>query len=108
MGGKYWYGFTNSQSIKGQFKVYALDLPGFGESQLPKEVFDSADYARIVKKFIDMMGIEGHILIGHSFGGKLSILLANKYPSMVEKMVLINSWPNTQKGNRLLFKGLHF
>ncbi len=77
--------------LKAKFKVYALDLPGFGESQLPKEVFDSADYARIVKKFIDMMGIERLILIGHSFGGKLSILLANKYPSMVEKMVLINS-----------------
>ena len=77
--------------LKPHFKVYALDLPGFGMSEEPKEVFGSSDYARIVKSFLDEMGVEKVILIGHSFGGKISILLGLSHPEMVDKMVLINS-----------------
>ncbi len=36
--------------LKPDFKVYAIDLPGFGESEAPKEIFNSWDYAKIVKK----------------------------------------------------------
>jgi pimeloyl-ACP methyl ester carboxylesterase len=77
--------------LKPHFKVYALDLPGFGKSTEPKEVFGSEDYARIVKKFMDKMKIQKIILIGHSFGGKVSIWLGSKYPEMVDKIVLIDS-----------------
>ncbi len=77
--------------LKHHFKVYALDLPGFGKSTEPKEVFGSDDYARVVKKFMDKMNIEKVILIGHSFGGKVSIWLGSKYPEMVDKIVLIDS-----------------
>lgn len=77
--------------LKKDFKVYAVDLPGFGNSQKPKEVFSSEDYARIIKKFADAMDIKKAIVIGHSFGGKISILLATYYPELVKKLVLIDS-----------------
>jgi pimeloyl-ACP methyl ester carboxylesterase len=77
--------------LKPYFKVYALDLPGFGESTEPKEVFGSQDYGRIVKKFIDKMNIDKIILIGHSFGGKVSIWLGSMYPEIIDKIVLIDS-----------------
>ncbi|GFN36285.1 alpha/beta fold hydrolase [Tepidimicrobium xylanilyticum] len=77
--------------LKPYFRVYAVDLPGFGESDKPKEVFGSEDYARILKEFIDKMGVKKIVLIGHSFGGKLSILLGIKYPEIIDKIVLINS-----------------
>ncbi|NLJ98243.1 MAG: alpha/beta hydrolase [Tissierellia bacterium] len=77
--------------LKPYFKVYALDLPGFGESEEPKEVFNSKDYARVVKGFLDAMKVKKVILIGHSFGGKISILLGSSYPEMVDKIVLIDS-----------------
>ena len=35
------------------YKVYALDLPGFGESQEPKEVIGSFGYVEIVKEFLE-------------------------------------------------------
>ncbi|MBZ2174169.1 alpha/beta hydrolase [Schnuerera sp. xch1] len=77
--------------LKHNFNVYALDLPGFGQSQEPKQAFNSKDYARVVKKFIDTMGIDKIILIGHSFGGKISIILSTHYPEIIEKIVLIDS-----------------
>ncbi|HHV26398.1 alpha/beta hydrolase [Anaerosalibacter bizertensis] len=77
--------------LKKDFKVYALDFPGFGESQEPKEIYGVYDYARITKKFIDKMGMEEVILIGHSFGGRVSIVLSSQYNNLVKKMVLIDS-----------------
>lgn len=77
--------------LKDKFKVHAIDLPGFGESEEPKEPIDSFRYADIVKTYMDKLGIEDVILIGHSFGGKLSIILGNKYPQLVKKIVLVNS-----------------
>lgn len=77
--------------LKDKFRVHALDLPGFGKSEEPHEPIDSFKYADIVKNYMDTMGIKKVILIGHSFGGKLSIILGSKYPEIVEKIVLVNS-----------------
>lgn len=77
--------------LKDKFKVHALDLPGFGNSKEPKNPMDSFEYANIVKAYMDKMEIERVTLIGHSFGGKISIILGNKYPEIIEKIVLINS-----------------
>lgn len=77
--------------LSGTHKVIAVDLPGFGDSEAPKEVFGSFHYADILKQLIDMLDLEKLSLIGHSFGGKLSIILATRYPELVEKVVLIDS-----------------
>ncbi len=77
--------------LKDKFRVHSLDLPGFGESDEPKEPIDSFKYADIVKSYMDNMEIKKTTLIGHSFGGKLSIILGSKYPEMVDKIVLVNS-----------------
>lgn len=77
--------------LKENYRVYALDLPGFGKSEEPKEVFDSFKYVEIVKKFLEKMEISKASFLGHSFGGKLSIILSVKHPEMVDKLVLIDS-----------------
>lgn len=77
--------------LKDRFKVYAVDLPGFGESEQPKGVWGNYEYADIVKKFIDKMEMDEVILMGHSHGGRISIILANKYPKLIKRMVLIDS-----------------
>lgn len=77
--------------LKNRFRVFAMDFPGCGKSQEPSEILGAYDYARITKKFIDAMGIKDVILIGHSHGGRVSLVLANKYPDLVKKMILIDS-----------------
>lgn len=73
------------------FRVYAIDFPGFGQSEEPSEVFGVYDYARITKKFIDNFNMDEVILIGHSFGGRVSIVLSSQYKNLVKKMILIDS-----------------
>lgn len=80
-----------SNLIKDRYRVIVVDLPGFGNSDEPKEVFDSFDYVRIIMKFLDEMGIYKSTFIGHSFGGKISAIIAAKYPNQVDKLILIDS-----------------
>ena len=72
-------------------KVYALDLPGFGKSQVPPTAWDSSDYARFVTAFLEKFGIPKAHLIGHSFGGRISIILSAEHPEKVDKLILVDS-----------------
>lgn len=72
-------------------KVYALDGPGFGCSEDPKEVFSTYDYAEVVKDFMEIKGIDKADFIGHSFGGKTLIALSTTYQELVNKLVLVDA-----------------
>ena len=76
--------------LKDKCRVVALDLPGFGESDIPKKPWNSYDYADCIKKFIDKVGLKNIILFGHSHGGRISIILSGNY-NIVRKLVLIDS-----------------
>lgn len=80
-----------SNIIKDRYRVILLDLPGFGESQEPKEVYNSFDYVNIVLEFMEKLNIESATFIGHSFGGKISSIIAANHPHLVDKLVLIDS-----------------
>ena len=68
------------------FVVYNLDLPGFGESDEPKRAYSVEDYSEFLRAFIIKEEIEEPILIGHSFGCRIALHYALKYP--VNRMVL--------------------
>lgn len=69
-------------------KVYNLDLPGHGQSQEPPEVWGVADYTAAVEDFIDRLNLTDPILIGHSFGGRIELLLSSRRP--ISKMVIVD------------------
>ena len=71
-------------------KFYALDLPGFGRSQLPQRPFSVGDYAEVVKSFMAKLEIQSAAIIGHSFGGRIAIKLASAYPELISKLVLVD------------------
>lgn len=72
-------------------RVYNLDLPGFGKSDEPKEVYGIREYVSVLEKFIRLNGIHRPILIGHSFGGRMSILYSALHPEDVHKVILVDS-----------------
>jgi len=77
--------------LKDKCRVVALDLPGFGESDIPNKPWDSFNYAEFIKNFIDEIGIKDIILFGHSHGGRISIILSSKYDILIKKLILIDS-----------------
>jgi len=71
--------------------VYTLDLPGFGGSPLPQGVSNLHDYAKLVVKFCKYLKIGKIVLIGHSLGGRVGILLAQPNSGLkVEQLILID------------------
>ncbi|MBR6523329.1 MAG: alpha/beta hydrolase [Clostridia bacterium] len=80
-----------ADALSGSFKVWLLDLPGFGQSDLPPEDWDVYAYADFVKRFADTLEIVNPILIGHSFGGRLSIILSAKKIMTPPKIILVDS-----------------
>ena len=56
------------------FKHIYLDMPGFGKST-NNMILTTEDYAHIVQLFLDELGVNASIAMGHSFGGKISTLL---------------------------------
>ena len=72
--------------LKSHFVVYNLDFPGFGQSDEPSEAWSNEDYVEFLKKFVDKLKIKNPIIIGHSFGCRVALYYAYKYP--VYKMCL--------------------
>lgn len=72
-----------------EFNIVIIDLPGFGKSEEPKEVWSLYDYVECVKYILDSLDIKEPILVGHSFGGKISLLYASIYK--IKKLVLFGS-----------------
>lgn len=71
------------------FKVYTLDFPGFGGSDIPDSVWGVEEYTRMLEGFVKELNIESPILIGHSFGGRVSILYGSRNDT--HKIVLVDA-----------------
>lgn len=77
--------------LMSQYRIISIDLPGFGESTPPDHVINSLEFMEIVHKFIVKMGLTEISYVGHSFGGKVGILLSATYPDLVRNLILIDS-----------------
>jgi len=89
--------------LKDYFTIYILDYPGFGNSKLSNKDLTIYDYANLINKFITNLNIENPILIGHSFGGRIIILLTTLFKTKFKKLLLIDSAGLKTKLNLLLF-----
>lgn len=85
------------------YRVYILDLPGFGLSQEPPNIWLIKDYANFIHAFVTEVKINNPIIIGHSFGGRIATIYATKYPT--EKLILYSNGGILQKSiHTFIFK----
>ncbi|MCD6410659.1 alpha/beta hydrolase [bacterium] len=73
------------------FQVIVLDLPGFGRSDLPPQVWNLDNYKDFILRFLEKMKLEKVYLLGHSFGGNIAIKLSVDYPEKFTKIVLVDA-----------------
>ena len=89
---------ANSQTVRSiqavlseTHRTIAPDLPGFGVSDLPPVAWGAEEYAASVRGMMRELGIARASLIGHSHGGRTSIVLAATHPELVDRLVLVDS-----------------
>jgi pimeloyl-ACP methyl ester carboxylesterase len=73
------------------YQVWALDLPSFGDSPEPPSAWTVFDYAQLVIAFMDYHKLDKVNLFGHSFGGRLSLILGAEHPELIHKMALADT-----------------
>lgn len=84
-----WWGIVDL--LKDDFKIWMIDLPGFGRSNIPGKPWNISDYVDSVGEFIKENKINKPILLGHSLGGNVAIKLASSHPEIVSKLILEDS-----------------
>lgn len=77
--------------LANDFQVHLIDLPGFGQSPAPDTDWGTKDYADRIISYMDEAGLKQVALIGHSFGGRISIRLAATVPDRIGQVVLMCS-----------------
>ncbi len=78
-------------ALKNRFRVTALDFPGFGGSSAPPESFGVQEYTDLTYKFMREVGLNKAHIICHSFGGRVTIILAAQHPEAVDKIVFTDA-----------------
>lgn len=81
--------------------VLVIDLPGHGKTKEPSYAWELDKFVDMLHELFKFLKIKDPILVGHSFGGKLSIIYASKYK--VKKLVLLSS-PYKGEYKKLPFK----
>ena len=74
-----------------KFKVYLVDVVGFGKSDLPNEPLNSNDFGDFLQEFMEKLDIKNPVLIGHSNGGRIIINAVGRGLVSPDKIVLIDS-----------------
>ena len=81
--------FPLAETLKKQGNlVYAPDLPGFGETKMPEKPLTLSDYAHFLDEYLKKNRIKHPILIGQSFGGRVSLKYNELYPNSVRALIL--------------------
>jgi len=73
-------------------RVYALDWPGYGESDAPDGEMTTEYYVGVLSAFLDALGIDRAALVGVSMGGAAALGVALDRPELVERLVLVDSY----------------
>ncbi|WP_289354795.1 alpha/beta hydrolase [Paenibacillus sp. S-12] len=73
------------------YKLYAVDLRGFGISTYHTPIESLSDFAADVKQWADMLGLTRFALVGWSTGGGVAMEYAAAYPEDISRLVLLAS-----------------
>lgn len=81
-----------SKELSSQYRVIAIDLPGFGNSGVPQhENMTIKEMAREVHELLSSLNLERYIMIGHSLGGYVTLAYADLHPERLAGMGLFHS-----------------
>lgn len=73
-------------------RVYAPDLPGYGESDRPVAPYSIPYYVDFVERFTAALGLDRFDLAGLSLGGGISLAYTLAHPEQVRRLILVDTY----------------
>jgi pimeloyl-ACP methyl ester carboxylesterase len=77
--------------LSSSFRVFTVDLPGFGGSENLKPGFGIEDVAGTLNEWLRELNLSNAILIGHSLGGYIALNMVQSEPDLFSGLVLFHS-----------------
>lgn len=84
-----WY--RNIPTLAEHYRIYLLDLPGFGAMRSQRKHFRLAECASWFDEWMQAMGLQAVNLVGHSMGGHVATAAAVMRPEQIKRLALVDS-----------------
>lgn len=105
--GSWTHWVRNIQELCKEHEIWALDIPGFGESDLPPQAIDANDLAPYVAQGMkEILGVLPVQVMGFSFGGLVAGFMATQFPEIISRLILVGVPALGLTGTPLTLKGL--
>jgi len=75
-----------------RYRVIVFDRPGYGYSERPRRLWTPQAHAHLFSKAFARLGIEGAVVLGHSWASLIAVSLALEYPLLVRGLVLASGY----------------
>lgn len=86
---RYWY--PTIEHIDDHFRAYSFDFWGFGDTNRHANVVSIQSYSDQVIRFLDELGIDRVLLVGHSMGGMVALKTAINHPKRISRVVAVGA-----------------
>jgi pimeloyl-ACP methyl ester carboxylesterase len=91
LGGRWQNWLLNLPVFMRDHRVIAPDLPGFGDSDMPRGEISIGRYARTVDRVCDELGVDSAVVVGNSMGGFVGAEMGINHSTRVERLVLVSA-----------------
>jgi pimeloyl-ACP methyl ester carboxylesterase len=88
--GSWRYWIPTMQALSGEFRTYALDLWGFGDSGKQRERYSLDAQAELLRGFMDRLAVLKAAFVGHGLGGAVIAHFACKYPDLADRAMAVS------------------
>lgn len=90
----------NLESVAPHHRVFAPDMPGYGKTDKPRAGYTITYFAHFIERYMEDRGLRSAVLVGASLGGRVALEIALERPTLVDKLVLVNTlglgWPQVR------------
>jgi len=87
--GSWRYWVPTMEELSAQYRAYAVDLWGFGDSEKPGADYAIDDYTCLVSDFQSQLGMERLHFVGHALGGAVLLRYAAQFPERVRSVTIV-------------------
>jgi pimeloyl-ACP methyl ester carboxylesterase len=90
----FWYGWKNLiPNLKEKFRLIIPDMRGYNLSDKPKgtQKYKIDHLVKDIKGLIEELGLQEPYVAGHDWGGVVTWALAEKYPNLIKKLIILNA-----------------
>ncbi len=88
--GSWRYWIPTMQALSGEYRAYALDLWGFGDSGKRRERYSLDAQVELLRGFMDRLAILKAAFVGHGLGGAVVAHFLRKYPEQADRAMAIS------------------